>query len=194
MEQKIFHGSFSPSDIANALVAHFNRGNFRVQQFTQGENVAVQIATAPIQSSGGQTAMSIFIQKVEDGVGVQIGQQAWTGIAASLGLTALSALANPWNLLHRLDDVAQDIQSIQLQEEVWKVIEGTARALGAGYELSSRLQRIICDYCNVANPVGEPSCVACGAPLGDRQPSTCKNCGFVVTRAERFCPNCGRNL
>lgn len=192
METKIYHGKLTPSDLANALIAHFNRGNLRVQQFGNQEKVAVQIATASYATSGGQTALSATFQKVEDGVGVQVGQQAWLGVAASLGLTALSALANPWNLLNRLDDVAQDIEYIQLAEEVWKVIDGTARTLGSGYQLSARLRRVVCSYCNVANPVGESRCVACGAPLGDVQPGTCRNCGFVITRSERFCPNCGK--
>jgi hypothetical protein len=192
METRIFHGQLTPSDLANALVAHFNRGNLRVQQIGSSEKVAVQIASAINAASGGQTALSVSFQKVEDGVAVQVGQQAWLGVAASLGLTALSALANPWNLLNRLDDVAQDIEYIQLAEEVWKVIDGTARALGSGYQLSERLRRVVCSYCTVANPVGESRCVACGAPLGDVQPGTCRNCGFVITKSERFCPNCGK--
>ncbi len=192
METRIYHGKLTPTDLANALIAHFNRGNMRVQQFGTSEKAAVQIATSSYATSGGQTAISATFQKVEDGVSVQVGQQAWLGVAASLGLTALSTLANPWNLLSRLDDVAQDIEYIQLVDEIWKVIDGTARALGSGYQLSERLRRIVCSYCNAANPVGESRCVACGAPLGDVQPGTCKNCGFVITKSERYCPNCGK--
>jgi RNase P subunit RPR2 len=191
MDQKTFHGNLKPADLATALVAHFNRGNFRVQQFVQDDKVAVQIATIDQASSGGQTAMSVFMQKVEDGVMVQVGQQGWIGIAASLGLSALATLANPWNLLTRLDDVAQDIQSLQLRDEVMEVVDKTAQALGSGFELSSRLKRVVCSYCGVANPVGEPACVACGAPLGDRQPTTCRRCGFVIRLNETRCPNCG---
>lgn len=192
METKIFHGKLTPTDFTNALIAHFNRGNLRVQQFGDKNKAIVQIATANHASSGGQTALSASFQLVEDGVAAQVGQQAWLGVAASIGFTALSTLANPWNLLHRLDDVAQDIEYFQLAEEVWKVIHGTARALGAGQQLSERLRRVICGYCNVANPVGESRCIACGAPLGDVQPGTCRHCGFVITRSERFCPNCGK--
>jgi hypothetical protein len=190
MDQKIFHGKITPKDFAQALLAEFHRGNLRVQQIGEGEKVAVQIATSDFATSGGQTALSILLQTVEDGVAVQIGQQSWMGVAASLGLSALAALRNPWALLGRLDDIAQDVQYLQLSEEVWKVLEGTAQAHGASYELSQRLKRSVCAFCNTANPVGEPRCIACGAPLGDIQPRTCPHCGFVVKYSESICPNC----
>jgi hypothetical protein len=125
-------------------------------------------------------------------VAVQVGQQAWVAVAASLGFSALAALLNPWNLLGRLDDIAQDIESIQLKDEVWQTIDASARALGSGYELSDRLKRVVCEYCQVANPVGEAACIACGAPLGNAQPATCKNCGYVLSKTEKYCPNCGK--
>jgi hypothetical protein len=194
METRIYHGKIAPADLAHALVAYFNRGNLMVQQIGEAPNLAVQIASRAQAASGGQTALSVTLQAVEDGVAVQVGQQAWMGVAASLGFSALAALINPWNLLGRLDDIAQDIESMQLSEEVWKVLDTTAKTLGSGYELSNRLKRIVCEYCQVANPVGESNCIACGAPLGNVQPETCKNCGFVVSSAEKYCPNCGKPL
>ncbi len=192
MEPRIFHGNISPVDFAQSLMAHFNRGNYRVQQVGGGEKIIVQIATYEGAASGGQTALTITLQKVADGVVVQIGKQDWLGVAASLGFSALAALRNPWELLSRFDDIAQDIQSLQLSDEVWAVLEQTAKTLGAGFELSERLRRLVCDYCNTANPVGEPRCIACGAPLGDAQPFTCPNCGFVLKGSEKFCPNCAQ--
>jgi hypothetical protein len=194
MEPRIFHGNFSPSDFARTLLGEFNHGNRRAQQIGSNQEVIVQIASSDQPSAGGATALTITLRTVEDGVAIQIGKQSWMGIAASLGETAFWALRNPWNLLGRLDDVAQDIENLQLAEEVWKVIENTARSLGASYELSERLRRTVCDYCQTANPVGEPSCIACGAPLGLAQPRTCPNCGFVIKSSERNCPNCGKPL
>ncbi|NJD59942.1 MAG: zinc ribbon domain-containing protein, partial [Anaerolineae bacterium] len=118
----------------------------------------------------------------------------WLGIAASLGTTALWAIKNPFNLLGRLDDLAQDISNLQINEQVWEAIDEVARAAGASKELSNRLRRAVCQYCRTANPVGEPSCIACGAPLGDVQPQTCPNCGFVVKSTEIKCPNCKKPL
>lgn len=192
MERRIFHGNITAEDIARSLIAQFNRGNLRVQQVGSGKQIAVQIATASNARSGGQTAMSVHIQEAEDGIIVEVGQQQWLGVAASLGMSAISALRNPLNLLGRLDDIAQDIESLQLDDEVWRVIDATCKAMGAGHELSKRLRRTVCDYCNTANPVGEGRCLACGAPLGDVQPGTCASCGFVLKNNEKYCPNCGK--
>lgn len=194
MEPRIFHGEITPQDIANYLISQFNRGNFRAQQLGAGENLAVQIATRERPSSGGETALTVNMQKVEDGVSIQLGKQAWLGVAASLGMTALTAMRNPWVLLSRLDDLAQDIENLQLSDQVWDAIETAARAANATFELSERFRRMVCEYCGTANPIGEPSCIACGAPLGSAQPRTCQNCGFVLKSSDLVCPNCGQKL
>ncbi len=194
MERRVFHGQISPTDVARALVAHFNRANLAAQQLGEGKNIIVQIASRQRPVSGGQTALSIQISEAEDGVIVQLGKQTWFGVAASLGVTALSLFRNPFSLIGRLDDLAQDIENLQLTEDVWGVIENVARMRGATFELSERLRRLVCEYCYTANPVGEPSCIACGAPLGKIQPFTCNNCGFVINKNESTCPNCGQKL
>jgi|WetSurMetagenome_2_1015567.scaffolds.fasta_scaffold136893_2 hypothetical protein len=194
MTQRIYHGNFSNTDLAQALMAEFSRGNLRVQQFSTDDTVVVQIATSQYASSGGSTALSVSLQNVADGVAVEIGKQAWFGIAASLGVSTIAALRNPLSLLNRLDDIAQDIESVQLTDNVWNVIDTTARSLGSGYQLSDRLNRYICDFCNTPNPKGESTCIACGAPLGDIQPLTCSKCGYVVHKNESICVNCGAPL
>jgi hypothetical protein len=194
MNQRIYHGNIQPIDLANALVGNFNRGNLRVQRVGDSSKLVVQIATSNRPMSGGQTALSVVLQRVEDGVTVDIGQQAWLGVAASLGTSAISILANPWNLLNRLDDIAQDVEHLQLTDEVWRVLDATAHSLGAGLQLSERLRRVTCGYCGTANPVGEGRCVACGAPLGDSQPRTCPKCGYVILHGESVCPNCSTRL
>src|SRR5574341_900007 len=114
MEPRIFHGKITPQDIASYLLSQFNRSNFRAQQLGSGDKIIVQIATRESPASGGETALSVNLQTVEDGVTVQIGKQAWLGVAASLGMTALTAWRNPFALLSRLDDLAQDIENLQL--------------------------------------------------------------------------------
>jgi predicted RNA-binding Zn-ribbon protein involved in translation (DUF1610 family) len=192
MESRIFHGQITPQEIASSILAEFNRFDYRAQQLGSDDRIAVQITTQVRPISGGDTALTVNVQKVEDGISIQLGKQAWLGVAASLGITALSALRNPWTILSRLDDVAQDIENLQLSERVWEVIERTARSANATLELSERLRRLVCEYCDTANLVGEPSCLACGAPLGKSQPYTCPKCGFVVRREETRCPNCGQ--
>lgn len=195
MERKIYHGKIKPVDIAQALLAEFNQGNMRAQTLGHSDRLVVQVGTRPDAMSGGQTAMTVTIQSIEDeGIMVELGQQAWLGVAASLGMSALAAIKNPFSLLGRLDDIAQDIENLQISERVWAVISKAARAAGASAELSENLKRTTCEYCHVANPVGEPSCTACGALLGLVQPNTCPQCGFVVKTGAKSCPNCGNSL
>ena len=95
MDRRIFHGNITPNDLAHALIAEFNRGNMNTQVVGDKDRIAVQISTRLGMMSGGHTALTINIQKVEDGIMMELGQQAWLGVAASLGQTALSALRNP---------------------------------------------------------------------------------------------------
>lgn len=192
MTPRIFHGEFSPEDIARDLISFFHRGNYQVQRIGTPDNLAVQIATRRNLTSGGNTALTVSLQKVADGVSVQLSDQAWFGLAASLGKTALSALRNPWSLIGRIDDIAQDVESMQLQENVWQVVEAFARQHGTGHELSKRLARTVCPYCLTANPTASARCLACGAPLGEDQPIACANCGFILEKQEKSCPNCGQ--
>jgi hypothetical protein len=194
MSERTYHGNITPGDLAKALVAAFDQGNLRCQQIGQGERVMVQIATRNFAQSGGKAAMSITIQQVPGGVTVGVGQHEWLGAAASLGQTALATFRNPWNILSRLDDIAQDITSITLEQRVWDAIEKFARTARVTKAISERLSTIMCHYCETANKVGAASCQSCGAPLGEVQPVWCGNCGNVMPAKSKFCGNCGAVL
>jgi predicted RNA-binding Zn-ribbon protein involved in translation (DUF1610 family) len=194
MEQRTFHGNITPVHIAQALIAEFNQGNLRAQILGESDHLTVQIASAQGPRQGGQTALAIDIQKVTDGVTIQIGEQQWMGVAADLGATVLATLINPWNLVGRLGSVVSDIQSLQINDKVWEVIGREVQATGASLQISERLTRLECSYCGSANPVGESNCLACGAPLGALQPKACLKCGYVLTHSEKFCPNCGQAI
>jgi hypothetical protein len=197
MEKKTYHGNIIPEDIGRALVAEFDQGNMQAQMVGGGDRIVVQVASRAFRESGGQTAVTIVLEKIEDGVMVQLGDQQWFGVAASMGqtaLTALAALKNPIRLLGRLDDLAQDLTSIQLAESIWRTIGRTAEAAGAGHQISSRLRRTECAYCGAAAPVGEPTCPACGGPMGTAQPKACLKCGFVPPAGARDCPKCGAKI
>ena len=175
-------------------MAEFDRGSLQAQAVGQPAKMAVQISTRMGAQSGGQTALTVTIQDTDDGIMVEIGQQAWLGMAASLGQTAFSAWRNPLSLLGRLDDLAQDIENMQLSDTVWKVIDRAVATAGASHKLSERLRRVVCEYCQTANPIGEGNCISCGAPLGKVHPTTCPNCGFAVSQEETVCPNCNKTL
>jgi len=191
---KIYHGDLTPVELANDLVAYFHRGSYQVQKFCQPDRMAVQIATRRDRHSGGDTALTVTLSKVEDGVSVQTTEQLWLGLAASLGISALSALRNPFSILSRLDDIAQDVESLQLEEKVFAVLDHSARQKGTGQALSERLKRMICPFCTTPNPIDTNRCLACGAPLADVRPQTCPKCGFVTKSTETICPNCGSLL
>lgn len=194
LSQRTYHGPVTPESMARALVAEFNQGSLRAQQVGQADHIVVQIVSRPEPSSGGPTALTVQLRHVEDGVHVQIGQQAWFGVAASLAQTGLWALKSPWTLLSRLDDLAEDLASLGLTDRVWQVLARTAGAADASHEISDRLRRLTCAYCLTANQVGAPSCEACGAPLGPAQPLGCPKCGHVSPPGTPVCPQCGQAL
>jgi len=194
MNERTYHGNIEPEDMAAALVAAFNQGNLRCQQVGQGDKVMVQIATRQNAQSGGKAAMSVTIQSVEDGVTVGLGQHEWLGAAASLGQTALSTLMNPWSILGRLDDLAQDVTSLTLADRVWDVVEKYAQTAQVTKTISERLQTVTCPYCGTANKVGAADCVNCGGPLGAVQPISCPKCGNVMPPKTKLCSNCGTAL
>lgn len=194
MEQRIFHGDITPVDIANQLISEFNQGNLRTQLIGNNNNLTVQIATKQSARSGGQTAISININKLDDGVMIQLGQQQWLGVAASLGQSAIATLINPLNLLGRLDDIAQDIENLQITDKVWATIKRVVAQAGASTKLSDKLSRLKCEYCHTGNELGISSCIACGAPLGELHPTTCLKCGWVLSKNEKSCPNCGQQI
>lgn len=175
-------------------MAKFNQGAMSARQRGRGKNIVVQIGTSRSRRSGGATATTVQLSQVEDGVHVRLGEQQWLGLAASLGQTALMTLLRPSSLIGRLDDVAQDISSLTLADRIMDTLKDTAKAYGASYEISMRLRRLTCPYCGTANPVGDPSCVACGGPLGYQQPIACDNCGFVSEAGTATCPDCGDPL
>ncbi|RJP54263.1 MAG: zinc ribbon domain-containing protein [Anaerolineaceae bacterium] len=194
MKRRFFHGKITPVDVAQILLAEFNRTNTHTQTFGTRDKMFVQIGTRPGAPSGGQTALTVTIESAPDGVMIEMGQQAWMGTAASLGWSAFTALRNPLGLLSRIDDIAQDLENLQLPENVWRTVERAAEAVGASHELSERFKRVTCEYCGAATPVGDATCLACGAPLGKSQPTSCRSCGFVILRGETICPNCGKQI
>jgi hypothetical protein len=191
MNLRIYHGNVTPSLFARALFARYNAGNYQVQAYGDDTNLDLQVFTRPGREAGGETGLTVNLSQVEDGVSIQIGKQRMLGLAANLGRTALDAFRNPFSLLGNLDDIAQDLESAQLEEAVWNVIDRIARQNNAGESLSERLNSVKCPYCITGNKVGDGNCHACGAPLGDMQPTICRRCGYVLYSKEKLCPNCG---
>ena len=194
MTTKIYHGNITAKTLAQAITTRFSDKDLRAEYAKSGGQYIVQIASRRDAQSGGKTSIGVVLQELEDGVAVRIGKQDWLGIAASLGISALTARRNPFGLIGRLDDIAQDLENLSLDDKLWDLIDEVAATMNASQRLSERLRRTACEYCNTANPVGEPRCIACGAPLGDSQPRTCMRCGFVAAPLDTVCANCGAEL
>lgn len=194
MTTKIYHGKITAKALAQAISTRFTDEDLQARHSRNDKQYIVQIASRRNAQSGGKTSIGVVLQQLEDGVAVKIGKQDWLGIAASLGVSALTIRKNPFGLIGRLDDIAQDIENLSLDDKLWDLIDEVAATMNASQHLSERLRRSACEYCNTANPVGEPRCIACGAPLGDSQPRTCLNCGFVSAPDDQACTNCGEKL
>jgi len=194
MTTKIYHGKITAENLAKAIATRFNTNDLVTRYARNEDQFHLQIASRRDAQSGGKTSIGLVLQQLDDGVAVKIGKQDWLGIAASLGLSALSFRFNPLNILGRLDDIAQDIENLSLDDRLWEMIDDVATTMGASQQLSERLRRLACEYCDTANPVGQPRCIACGAPLGGTQPRTCNKCGFVAAPEDIACTNCGSAL
>ena len=194
MTTKIYHGKITAENLAKAIATRFNTNDLVTRYTSNEDQYHLQIASRRDAQSGGKTSIGLVLQQLGDGVAVKIGKQDWLGIAASLGLSALSFRLNPFNLLGRLDDIAQDIENLSLDDRLWEMIDDVATTMGASQQLSERLRRMACEYCDTANPVGQPRCIACGAPLGGTQPRTCDKCGFIAAPEDIACTNCGSAL
>jgi hypothetical protein len=194
MKTKTYHGDLNAEEIAITLANFFNRGGLAAQSSVNDSTAFVSIASRADRGSGGRTSLGVSLKQADDRLEASVGDQSMFGLAGSLGASAFLFWLNPLNLLGRLDDIAADVENLTLEDQVWKLLDRMAANGGASTQLSRRLQRMVCSYCNTANKVGEGRCVACGAPLGDVQPTTCHKCGYVILSDEKWCPNCGTKV
>lgn len=194
MEMKFYHGDVNIDELASAISSRFNHNNLKASIHKTKKQRLIQISSTEYSTSGGQTALGITLQNHEDGVTIKLGKQDWMGIAASLGMSVLYATLNPLNLFNRLDDIAQDFENINLDDKIWEAIEEIMLTKGFSHQLSEKLKRFACAYCNTAIPVGATSCFACGAPTGNQQPVPCVNCGFINSKDRNVCQNCKEKI
>jgi len=192
MEQRTYHGDLGPDEIANALLAQFNQGTFAAQRISQGDRALVQVGTRDRRNRV-ENALTVTISKTPDGVNVAVGDQQLLDAAADLAQAGLGALFNPLSLLGNLGEIASDVSSFSLTQQVWETVDKYCKSVGAGLGGAPEKTTIGCPYCGVANPPGSPTCLGCGAPLGDAQPIYCPQCGQVAPHG-KFCSRCGANL
>ena len=193
MDQRTYHGKIDPDQVVNALIARFNQGSTAAQRLGLGDRAIVQIGTLD-RYRRVENGLTVTITQTADGVNVSVGQQAWLDAAADLAQAGLGALFNPLSLLGKLDEVARDVSSFGLPQQVWETVEKYCRSVGAGLGGSAQTTALVCAYCGAANQPGAPTCVGCGAPLGEVQPVYCPHCGQVAAHGTKFCARCGAKL
>ena len=194
MITKTFYGNFQLQHFVQFLAAAFRDQNLDVRVSRHGEKNVVRFVSSRLARSGGHFGLNLVVTEFNEGVKIEISNPENFGVAASLGKTAIAAMINPRNLFSRLDDVAQDLENISLDQNLMKMIEQYMRSNHLTLQLSEALSRSVCDYCQVANEYGVGNCVACGAPMGDVQAVTCKRCGHVVNKHADRCSQCGAKL
>jgi serine/threonine-protein kinase len=69
----------------------------------------------------------------------------------------------------------------------------SAREVRADLERRQITKEIVCSGCQTANPVRQPYCGKCAAPLTDSAPP-CNNCRKTNRLGSRFCIHCGSRL
>ena len=190
MEQRTYHGDLSPDEIANVLLAQFNQGSFAAQRLSQGDRALVQVGTRD-RHRRIENALTVTISKTPDGVNVAVGDQQVLGAAADLAQAGLGALFNPLSLLGNLGEIASDVSSFSLPQQVWETVDRYCKSAGGGLGGSPQTMMLTCSYCGVANPPGSSTCSGCGAGLGDVQPLYCPQCGQVAPHGAKFCSRCG---
>jgi hypothetical protein len=193
MDERTFHGDLKPDELANALIARFNQGGTAAQRLGQGERAIVQIGTLD-RHRRIENALTVTLSKTPDGVDVSLGEQQWLDAAADLAQAGLGALFNPLSLLGKLDEVARDVSSFSLPQQVWETVDKYCQGVGAGLGGSPSQMAVECAYCGVANPPGAPTCSGCGAPLGEVQPIYCPQCGQAAQHGTKSCARCGAKL
>lgn len=196
MEQRIYQGTISPEDLAQALVDEWDRENTIAQAFGAGERVIVQIG----QREGGwfsdepRQAITLDIELTAEGVHVTMGQQQWykdDGVQIFAGgLIGFLPFFFTFPLGQFFGDDSIDQR---LPTQIWQSIDRYAGASGGAVTGETRrLATFPCPQCGVANPEGATGCSACGASLTG--PTACSNCGHSNPPGAFFCNRCGAQL
>lgn len=187
MEQRTYHGKITPDELAQALAARFNSDDMSASVSGDEDKLLVSISSSGWQ--GGKTALPVGISAVSGGVLVTVGQHDVLGVAADLVQTGLAALVNPMTVIGEIDDVARNVERLNLPRLVWETVDHYASSVGAG--LTPDPVAVICPYCGVQSPIGQPKCESCGASLATVQPITCSRCGKLLAADLKFCTRCG---
>lgn len=195
VEQRAYHGTLAPGDLARALVVRFDSGETEAH-WMDGEagRAVVQIQSRRMEHRDPSTAVTVHISPTRTGITVSVSEQKVLSVAADMAKTGVEAWLNPLRLLGEIDDIARNVRWLGLRSEVWKAVDEYCRNQGSGRGAAGMLLHVICPYCSTPNDIGAQSCKACYAPLAAAQPIVCGRCGFLNEPEASLCVNCGAAL
>jgi hypothetical protein len=129
MEQRVYHGTLSPEDMADFLVQRYDpQPDVQAQKVGQGDSLLVQIGYGDATEKM-RHAVTVAIARTTDGepgVVVTMGQRQWitpeeVKHAAFWGLLAL--LVTPWVLFALLWPLSDVLSSSSLPGDIWNAID-----------------------------------------------------------------------
>lgn len=168
-EQRTYHWPATADGIAQTLVSTFSEGHLHTRAYKNADNqIVVQIETVE-SDRGGKRRAALTVQIAEQNkmVSVTFDDHNVTGATGDLLRVGLRAARNPLTALGRLDDINDDLATLQLPKAVWEAVESyVANAVEPQPE-----GIVICRFCDTSVPVGILTCPACGASLGSQQPT-----------------------
>lgn len=195
MEQRIYHGSIDPDQLAQALLDEWDQGETIAQALEAEGGIVVQIGQreAGWFSDEPRYALTIGIEQLDARVQVSMGQQQWYKAGGQIivgGLFGFVPFFFAWPLggLFGGDDPPIDRD---LPGQIWQTIERFTAQSGAATGPTRRLATVVCPACGVSNPQSAAYCSACGQSL---RATNCPQCGRANPPGANFCIRCGAKL
>jgi hypothetical protein len=195
MQRRTYRGPITARGLAEALVQRFNEGHLMARATGPDDHIVVQIVAREIdRRKHDRAALTMSIIQYEDAVEVSLGEHQWLGSATDLLEAGLKGWFRPVSLLGEMAEIADDIETLQLPDQVWEAVEHYVESVGAKLGLAAEERMVACPFCGVGNPVGAGKCSACGGSLVDVQPKGCPQCGKLMPHTAQFCSRCGAAL
>ncbi len=100
VEQRAYHGSLNPRDLARALVVRFDAGETKAH-WMMGEagRAVVQIQSRQVERGDPMTAVTVQIAPTPTGFVVSVSEQKVLSVAADMARRGVQAWLNPVRLL-----------------------------------------------------------------------------------------------
>jgi ribosomal protein L40E len=221
MEQRHYRGNIDPNALAQHLLDTWDQGDTVAQALEGEEGTIVQVG----QRSGGffsdepQSALTLALEPVSDGLRVTLGEQQWyrdgDGQIMVGGLIGFFPFFFTWPLGGGRDEPVDP----QLSSQVWDSVEGYVQQYGAVTGATRRLPQqpeaatgattrlpqqpeaatgatirlagVYCPSCGTENVSEAQRCRECGTYL---QARACQQCGVSNPATANFCMRCGSSL